>query len=36
VCGYLIGHWGEPMFWDAERCVLERSPFCAAGTSPPG
>jgi hypothetical protein len=36
VCGHLIGHWGEPMLWDAEREVLERSPFCCAGMGAPG
>lgn len=33
VCGHLVGHWGEPLLWDADRKVLERSPFCAPGTS---
>lgn len=33
VCGHLVGHWGEPLLWDADREVLERSPFCAPGTS---
>lgn len=28
VCGHLIGQWGEPLLWDSERGVLERSPFC--------
>ena len=28
VCGYFVGHWGEPMCWDASREDLLRSPFC--------
>lgn len=31
VCGCLVGHWGEPLRWDGNREVLERSPFCADG-----
>lgn len=31
-CGHLIGHWGEPLHWDAGRRVMERSPFSAEGT----
>lgn len=33
VCGHLIGHWGEPLWWDAHRGLVERSPFCATGTT---
>ncbi len=32
VCGCLADLWGEPLYWDAPRQVLERSPFPAAGT----
>lgn len=32
-CGHLIGHWGKPLRWDADREVLEHSPFCTHGTS---
>lgn len=35
ICGHLIGHWGEPLHWDATRQVLMRSPFCVPGMSPP-
>jgi hypothetical protein len=31
-CGHLIGHWGEPLHWDAGRRVIERSPFSTRGT----
>ena len=31
-CGHLIGHWGEPLHWDVERRVIERSPFSTGGT----
>lgn len=32
-CGALVGRWGEPLHWDAERGVLERAPpFPARGT----
>ena len=33
VCGHLIGHWGEPLHWDATRRALVRSPFSTRGTS---
>jgi len=32
ICGFLIGQWGEPLHWDADRGVLERSAFCCPGT----
>jgi hypothetical protein len=35
VCGKLTDLWGEPLYWDAQRQVLERSPFLAVGTGPP-
>ena len=25
VCGHLVGRWGEPLHWDAQRQVLQRS-----------
>jgi hypothetical protein len=31
-CGALVGHWGEPLHWDADRGVLERAPFPTRGT----
>jgi len=31
VCGHLVGKWGEPLHWDAQRQVLERSPFVPRG-----
>jgi hypothetical protein len=33
ICGHWIGQWGEPLHWDADRRVLERSPFLAGGTT---
>lgn len=27
LCGYLVGHWGEPLHWDAVRRCFRRSPF---------
>jgi hypothetical protein len=33
ICSHLIGHWGEPLYWDAERQVLERSPLRPPGTA---
>jgi hypothetical protein len=35
VCGHLVGQWGAPLHWDAERKALVRSPFSIGGTSPP-
>ena len=35
VCGHLIGHWGEPLHWDATRRALVRSPFSARANSTP-
>jgi len=32
-CGHLIRHWGEPLHWDADRRVIERSPFLSRGTT---
>jgi hypothetical protein len=31
-CGALVGSWGEPLHWDADRRVLERAPFPTPGT----
>jgi hypothetical protein len=31
-CGALVGRWGEPLHWDADRGVLERAPFPTRGT----
>lgn len=33
VCGHLAGHWGSPWQWDAQRAVMERSPFQSCGTT---
>ena len=33
VCGHLIGKWGEPLRWDDERQVMQRSPFLVKATS---
>ena len=33
-CGHLIGYWGEPLHWDAQRRVMERSPYVAAEMAP--
>lgn len=33
VCGRLIGKWGEPLWWDDERQVMQRSPFLVEATS---
>jgi hypothetical protein len=35
VCGSLSGLWGEALYWDAQRQVLERSAFLVAGTGRP-
>jgi hypothetical protein len=32
-CGYVVGHWGEPLHWDVARHDLLRSPFCGQGTA---
>lgn len=32
-CGALVGGWGEPLHWDAQRRVLERAPFPTRGTT---
>ena len=32
VCGHLSGNWGEPLYWDAQRQLLERSSFVPATT----
>ena len=32
-CGALVGRWGEPLHWDAQRRVLERAPFPTRGTT---
>jgi len=34
ICGSLAGLWGEPLYWDAQRQVIERSPFLIGGTDP--
>ena len=34
VCGNLTELWGEPLYWDIQRQVLERSPFLATRTGP--
>lgn len=31
VCGHLVGRWGAPWRWDAQRAVMERSPFQSCG-----
>lgn len=36
LCGHLAGSWGEPLHWDSERRVLERSPFRPPRTEAPG
>lgn len=33
MCGYLIGHWGEPLHWHVGRQDLLRSPFCGLKTA---
>ena len=33
MCGYIIGHWGEPLHWHVERQDLLRSPFCGPRTA---
>jgi len=32
-CGHLVRLWGEPLHWDADRRVIERSPFLVRGTT---
>jgi hypothetical protein len=32
-CGALVGSWGQPFHWDADRRVLQRAPFPTRGTS---
>lgn len=34
VCGALAGGWGEPLYWDSRRRVLERAPFPGRGMGP--
>jgi len=36
VAGFLVSRFGEPMQFDHKRKIVERSPFCARGASPPG
>lgn len=33
VCGHLIGKWGEPLRWDDERQVMQRSALLVKATS---
>jgi hypothetical protein len=33
LCGHLVGRWGEPRQWDAQRQLLERSPFAPPSTA---
>jgi hypothetical protein len=35
IAGFLASRFGEPMRFDHKRKVVERSPFCAHGASPP-
>jgi len=32
-CGYVVGHWGEPLHWNVARQDLLRSPFCGLRTA---